>query len=70
MSDQFDRRGKASRVDWYLNQLAKLCFEACIEPLQILPAFDVNYRKSKRSVIPAPLDYNYPVMNVHAPEIE
>jgi hypothetical protein len=36
-ADYFDQRRKASRVDWYLNQLAKLGYAASIEPLQTLP---------------------------------
>jgi hypothetical protein len=36
-ADYFDQRRKASKVDWYLNQLAKLGYAASIEPLQTLP---------------------------------
>ena len=36
-ADYFDRRRKTSRVDWYLNQLAKLGYAASIEPLQTQP---------------------------------
>jgi hypothetical protein len=36
-ADYFDQRRKASKVDWYLGQLAKLGYAASIEPLQALP---------------------------------